>query len=93
VSAHHRLRRATGTRGSNVPNTEDNNYLGAVRGNFPGDDDTLLMAGRGACRLLYTGSGTEGAIDATAAQYGASPGQAAAVVSAARGNFCTQAPG
>jgi Protein of unknown function (DUF732) len=73
--------------------SEDNNYLGAVRGNFPGDDDTLLMAGRGACRLLYTGSGTQGAIDATAAQYGASPDQAAAVVSAARGNFCTQAPG
>ncbi|GFG51886.1 hypothetical protein MAGR_33270 [Mycolicibacterium agri] len=51
------------------------------------------MAGRGACRLLYTGSGTQGAIDATAAQYGASPDQAAAVVNAARANFCTQAPG
>jgi len=72
---------------------EDHNYLNSVRGVFPRDDDTLLMAGRGACRLLYTGSGTQGAIDATAAQYGASPDQAAAVVNAARANFCTQAPG
>jgi hypothetical protein len=73
--------------------SEDNNYLGAVRGSWPVDDDTLLMAGRGACRLLYTGSGTQGAIDGTASLYGASPDQAAVVVRAARGNFCTQAPG
>ncbi|RDH76102.1 DUF732 domain-containing protein [Mycolicibacterium moriokaense] len=73
--------------------SEDNNYLGTVRGTWPVDDDTLLMAGRGACHLLYTGSGTQGAIDATAAQYGASPDQAVVVVRAARGNFCTQAPG
>jgi Protein of unknown function (DUF732) len=73
--------------------SEDYNYLGAVRGSWPVDDDTLLMAGRGACRLLYTGSGTQGAIDGTAAQYGASPDQAAVVVRAAHGNFCTQAPG
>jgi hypothetical protein len=72
---------------------EDNNYLGAVRGAWPTDDDTLLMAGRGACHLLYTGSGTQGAIDGTAAQYGASPDQAAVVVRAARGTYCTQAPG
>jgi Protein of unknown function (DUF732) len=73
--------------------SEDNNYLGAVRGSWPVDDDTLLMAGRGACRLLYTGSGTQGAIDGTASLYGASPDQASVVVGAARGNFCTQAPG
>jgi hypothetical protein len=73
--------------------SEDDNYLGAVRGSWPVDDDTLLMAGRGACRLLYTGSGTQGAIDGTASLYGASPDQAAVVVRAARGNFCTQAPG
>ena len=72
---------------------EDDNYLGAVRGAWPADDDTLLMAGRGACHLLYTGSGTQGAIDGTAAQYGASPDQAAVVVRAARGTYCTQAPG
>ena len=68
-------------------------YLNSVRGSWPADDDTLLMAGRGACRLLYTGSGTQGAIDGTAAQYGASPDQAAVVVRAARGTYCTQAPG
>ena len=73
--------------------SEDNNYLGAARGSWPVDDDTLLMAGRGTCRLLYTGSGTQGAIDGTASLYGASPDQAAVVVRAARGNFCTQAPG
>ncbi|OBA92493.1 hypothetical protein A5662_21140 [Mycobacteriaceae bacterium 1482268.1] len=73
--------------------SEDNNYLGAVRGAWPVDDDTLLMAGRGACRLLYTGSGAQGAIDGTANLYGASPDQAAVVVRAARANFCTQAPG
>lgn len=73
--------------------SEDNNYLGAVRGSWPADDDTLLMAGRGACRLLYTGSGTQAAIDGTASLYGATPDQAAVVVRAARGNFCTQAPG
>jgi hypothetical protein len=72
---------------------EDVNYLNAVRGNFPGDDDQLLLAGKQACRLLYTGQGTQAVIDATAGQYGASPGQAAALVSAARGTMCTQAPG
>jgi hypothetical protein len=72
--------------------SEDTNYLGAVRGAWPADDDTLLMAGRGACHLLYTGSGTQGAIDGTAGQYAISPDQAAVVVRAARGNFCTQAP-
>ncbi len=73
--------------------SEDYNYLGAVREAWPADDDTLLMAGRGACHLLYSGSGTQGAIDGVAAQYGASPDQAVVVVRAARGNFCTQAPG
>jgi hypothetical protein len=71
---------------------EDYNFLNTVRPAFPRDDDTLLMAGRWACRQLYTGSGTQGAIDGTAAQYGATPEQAAVVVNAARGNFCTQAP-
>ena len=71
---------------------EDENYLGAVRGAWPADDDTLLMAGRWACRQLYTGVGTQGAIDGTVAQYGATPDQAAVVVRAARGSYCTQAP-
>jgi hypothetical protein len=73
--------------------SEDNNYLGAVRGAWPVDDDTLLMAGKWACRQLYTGVGTQGAIDGTAAQYGATPDQAAVVVRAAHGTYCTQAPG
>ncbi len=69
------------------------NYLNAVRGNFPGDDDQLLLAGKQACRLLYTGQGAQAVIDSTAGQYGASQGQAAGLVSAARGTMCTQAPG
>ena len=73
---------------------EDVRYLNAVRGNFPvGDDDGLLMAGKQACRLLYTGQTSQAVIDATASQYGASPDQAAGLVSAARGTMCTQAQG
>lgn len=73
--------------------SEDNSFLNSVRGTFPGDDDQLLLAGRQACRQLYTGQGTPTVISQTAAQYGASPDQAAALVSAARGTYCTQAPG
>jgi hypothetical protein len=69
------------------------NFLNATRGNFPGDDDQVLMAGLFACRLLYTGQSSSAAADSVAAQYGGDPGQAAAVVHAARGNLCTQAPG
>lgn len=72
---------------------DDTNFLNATRGNFPGDDDQLLLAGRQACRLLYTGQGAQATIDATAATYGASPQQAAGLVNAARGTLCTQAPG
>lgn len=73
---------------------EDTTYLNAARGSgFPGDDDQLFMAGRLACRLLYTGQSSSAAADSLAAQFGASPGQAAGVVSAARGTYCTQAPG
>lgn len=68
-------------------------YLNSVRGNFPGDDDQLLLAGKQACRMLYTGQPAQAVIDTTAAQYGASPAQAAGLVSAARGTMCTQAPG
>jgi hypothetical protein len=73
--------------------SDDTNYLNAVRGNFPGDDDQLLLAGKQACRLLYTGQPASAVIDSTAAQYGASPDQAAGVVNAARSTMCTQAPG
>ena len=53
----------------------------------------LLLAGNQACRMLYTGQGTQATIDTTAATYGASPQQAAALVGAARSTMCTQAPG
>ncbi len=49
----------------------------------PGDDDALLSQGYLACRMLYTGQG------AGAAEAATSP----AVVGAARGTLCTQAPG
>lgn len=69
------------------------NYLNGVRGNFPGDDDQLLLAGKQACRLLYTGQPRQAVVDSVAGQYGASPDQAAQLVNAARGTMCTQAPG
>lgn len=72
---------------------DDTNFLNATRGNFPGNDDQLLLAGRQACRMLYTGQGAQATIDATAASYGASPQQAAGLVGAARSTMCTQAPG
>jgi hypothetical protein len=73
--------------------SEDNNYLGAMRGNFPGDDDQLLIAGKQACQRLYSGQGRQAVIDGLAAEYGASPGAAGTLVSAARSTYCTQAPG
>ncbi|SUA31431.1 Protein of uncharacterised function (DUF732) [Mycolicibacterium fortuitum] len=77
-----------------IPLTSDEiNYLNATRGAFPGDDDQRLLAGRQMCRGLYTGQSAQAVIDAAAAQYGASPDQAAAALRAARGTLCTQAPG
>ncbi|MEB3032738.1 DUF732 domain-containing protein [[Mycobacterium] nativiensis] len=77
-----------------IPYTaEDIRYLDATRGNFPGDDDQLLLAGKQVCRLLYTGQPSAAVIDQIAAQYGAGPEQAGIVVRAARGTMCTQAPG
>lgn len=81
-------------RGVAVPLTQvEVYYLNSVRGNFAGDDDQLLLAGKQACRLLYTGQSAPAVIGSTAGQYGASPDQAAGLVSAARGTMCTQAPG
>jgi hypothetical protein len=74
-------------------NAEDTRYLDAARGNFPGDDDQLLLAGKQACRLLYSGQPSSAVIDQVAGQYGASPEQAATMVRAARSTMCTQAPG
>ena len=73
--------------------SDDQNFLSSARGTFPGDDDQLLIVGRQMCRMLYTGQPAQAVIDTTAAQYGATPGQAAGVLHAARGTSCTQAPG
>lgn len=77
-----------------IPYTaEDVRYLDATRGNFPGDDDQLLLAGKQVCRQLYAGQSSAAVAEQLAAQYGASPEQAAVVVRAARSTMCTQAPG
>lgn len=77
-----------------LPLTSDQTqFLDAVRGNFPGDDDQLLLVGLQMCRGLYTGQPSAAVIDSTAGQHGASPDQAATVMRAARGTLCTQAPG
>ncbi len=70
----------------------DYKFLDTVRPVFPRDDDTLLMAGRGACKVLYDGHGQQAAIDTVVAQFGATPEQANVVVNAGRGSYCTQAP-
>jgi len=73
---------------------QQQNFINQARGaGFPGDDDQVLTAGLQACRLLYTGQGTQGAAASLAGQYGTSPDQAAALVGAAHGIMCTQAPG
>ncbi|OLP02224.1 hypothetical protein BVU76_11280 [Mycolicibacterium porcinum] len=73
--------------------SEDNTYLKATRGVFPGDDDQLLLVGREMCRLLYTGTPAQAVIDQMAGQYAATPQQAAVALRAARRAYCTQAPG
>lgn len=70
----------------------DYKYLDTVRPVFPRDDDTLLMAGRVACKVLYDGAGQQAAVDAVVAQFGATPEQANVVTNAGRGSYCTQAP-
>lgn len=73
---------------------QQQSFINQARGaGFPGDDDQVLTAGLQACRLLYTGQGTQGAAGSLAGQYGTSPEQAAALVNAAHGIMCTQAPG
>ena len=71
---------------------QDQKYLDTVRPVFPRDDDTLLMAGRRACKVLYDGAGQQAAIDTVVAEYGATPEQANVVTNAGRGSYCTQAP-
>ncbi len=71
---------------------EDTTFLNQTRGNFPGGDDTLLTAGRLACRQLMTGQPRQAVVDSIAGQFGADPGQAAGLLAAARGTYCTSAP-
>lgn len=72
---------------------DDTRFLNMTRGKFPGDDDQLMVAGRQVCQMLYAGRGASGAIDQLAADYGTGPKEADIVVRAARGTYCTQAPG
>jgi hypothetical protein len=77
-----------------IPLTPDQTrFLNAVRGNFPGDDDQLLLVGEQMCHMLYSGQSSSTVVDMTAGQYGASPDQTAAALRAARRTLCTQAPG
>jgi hypothetical protein len=78
-----------------IPLTPDQtSFLNTARSTgFPGGDDDLPMAGEQICHLLYSGQPASAVIDSTAGRYGASPDQAAAVLRAARGTLCTQAPG
>lgn len=75
------------------PDPEAVRFANMVRGKFPGDDDQLVAAGRQACQMLYTGSHTPDVVGVLGDQYGATPAQANTLVRAARGVFCTQAPG
>lgn len=72
---------------------EDTTFLNVARGNFPGDDDTLLLVGRQMCRSLYAGQSAVDVTNTIAQQYGATPDQASIVLGAARSTYCTQAPG
>lgn len=47
--------------------SDEVNYLNAVRGHFPGDDDQLLLAGKQMCRGLYTGQPASAVIASTSA--------------------------
>jgi hypothetical protein len=73
---------------------EDTNYLNAAHASgFPGDDDVLLIVGRQMCRQLFTGQSASDVIGSISGEYGASPAQTASVLRAARGAYCTSAPG
>jgi hypothetical protein len=76
------------------PTPEETNFVNAVRGNFPGDDAQLIQAGEQACTMLaYTGQPASAISGQLAARYGASPDQAASLVSAAHRIICPYLPG
>lgn len=73
---------------------EEQRMIATARGaGFPGDDDTIMLAGRQACQFLYTGQSRQQVIDGMVGRYGATPQQANSLVNAAKGTICTQAPG
>ncbi|WP_301124069.1 MULTISPECIES: DUF732 domain-containing protein [Mycolicibacterium] len=71
----------------------DITFLNNARASYPVGDDQLLMMGKQMCRLLYQGLSAVDAANTVGASNGASPEQAAGVLSAARGTMCTQARG
>lgn len=76
------------------PTPEETNFLNAVRGNFPGDDTQLVLAGEQACTMLaYTGQPESWVSGQLAAARGASPDQAARLVSSAHDIICQYLPG
>jgi Protein of unknown function (DUF732) len=76
------------------PTPEEMNFLNVVRGNFPGDDAQLVQAGEQVCVMLaYTGQPASAVSGQIAARYGASPDQAANLVSAAHRIICPYLPG
>lgn len=76
------------------PTPEEINFVNAVRGNFPGDDAQLIQAGEQACTMLaYRMAPPSEVPGLLAARYGASPDQAASLVSAAHSIICPYLPG
>jgi hypothetical protein len=75
------------------PTPEEVNFLNAVRGTYPGDDRQLVEKGEQACTMLaYTGQ-PESWVSGQLAAQGASPDQAARLVSAAHDIVCPYLPG
>jgi hypothetical protein len=76
------------------PTPEETNFVNVVRGNFPGDDAQLIMAGEQACTMLaYRMVPASDIPGLLAGRYGASPDQAASLVSSAHSIICPYLPG
>jgi hypothetical protein len=76
------------------PTPEESNFVNAIRGKFPGDDAQLIQAGEQACTMLaYRMAPASEVNSLLATRYGASPDQAANLVSAAHGIICPYVPG
>jgi hypothetical protein len=76
------------------PTPEETNFVNAVRGTFPGDDRRLVQAGEQACTMFaYSGQPESWVSGQLAAAQGASPDQAARLVSSAHDIICPYLPG